>query len=131
MRYAKVTAGVLPGTTDEGIRSTRRGVAWESLGQCHDALSDYEAAVRHRCTHGPVAGELGESPGYWHDMMTGSNPDGTLANGDVTCGNWTGTRGHALVGHSDKGGRYGGDRATSWNSAHSSGKARFYCFAAE
>jgi len=32
--------------------------------------------------------EFGESPGYWHDMMTGSNPDGTLANGDVTCGNW-------------------------------------------
>jgi hypothetical protein len=86
--------------------------------------------------------ELGESPGYWHDMMTGSNPDGTLANGDVTCGNWTSTRGHVLVGHSDKGGRYGGNRATSWNSAHSSGctmtalqsmggKARFYCFAAD
>jgi len=86
--------------------------------------------------------ELGESPGYWHDMMTGSNPDGTLASGDVTCGNWTSTRGHALVGHSDKGGRYGGERATSWNSAHKSGctitalqsmggKGRFYCFAAE
>ena len=86
--------------------------------------------------------ELGESPGYWHDMMTGSNPDGTLANGDVTCGNWTSTRGHVLVGHSDKGGRYGGNRATSWNSAHSSGctitalqsmggKAHFYCFAAD
>lgn len=86
--------------------------------------------------------ELGESPGYWHDMMTGSSPDGTLANGDVTCGNWTNTRGHVLVGHSDKGGKYGGNRATSWNSAHSSGctmpalqsmggKARFYCFAAD
>jgi len=86
--------------------------------------------------------ELGESPGYWHDMMTGSNPDGTLANGDVTCGNWTSTHGHVLVGHSDKGGQYGGNRATSWNSAHSSGctmtalqsmggKARFYCFAAD
>lgn len=31
--------------------------------------------------------ELGESPSSWHDMMTGSNPDGTLASGDVTCGN--------------------------------------------
>ena len=86
--------------------------------------------------------ELGESPGYWHDMMTGSNPDGTLANGDATCGNWTSTHGHVLVGHSDKGGQYGGNRATSWNSAHSSGctitalrsmggKALFYCFAAD
>jgi hypothetical protein len=86
--------------------------------------------------------ELGESPGYWHDMMTGSNPDGTLAAGDATCGNWTSTRGHVLVGHLDKGGRFGGNRATSWNSAHSSGctmtalqsmggKARFYCFAAD
>ena len=86
--------------------------------------------------------ELGESPGYWHDIMTGSNPDGTLASGDATCGNWTSTRGHVVVGHSDKGGRYGGTRSTSWNSAHSSGctitalmsmggKARFYCFAAD
>jgi hypothetical protein len=84
--------------------------------------------------------ELGESPGYWHDIMTGSNPDGTLASGDATCGNWTSTRGQVVVGHSDKGGRYGGARSTSWNSAHSSGcttpalmsmggKALFYCFA--
>lgn len=86
--------------------------------------------------------ELGESPGFWHDIITGSNPDGTMASGDVTCGNWTSTHGHAIVGHSDRGGRYGGNRATSWNSAHSSGctmlalqsmggKARFYCFAAD
>jgi hypothetical protein len=86
--------------------------------------------------------ELGESPGYWHDIMTGSNPDGTLASGDATCGNWTSTQFHVIVGHSDKGGRYGGARSTSWNSAHSSGctmpalmsmggKARFYCFAAK
>jgi hypothetical protein len=84
--------------------------------------------------------EFGESPGYWHDMMTGSNPDGTLANGDLTCANWTSTHGHLLVGHSDKGGRLGGSRATSWNSAHSSGctmlqsmggRAYFYCFAAD
>jgi hypothetical protein len=36
--------------------------------------------------------ERGESPGYWHDIMTGSNPDGTLASGDVTCRNWTSTQ---------------------------------------
>ena len=86
--------------------------------------------------------ELGESPGYWHDMLTGSNPDGTLASGDATCVNWTSTRGHAMVGHSDKGGQHGGARATSWNSAHPSGctmtalmsmggKARYYCFAVD
>ena len=85
--------------------------------------------------------ERGQPVGYWHDMLTGSNPDGTLASGDVTCRNWTSTQGHALVGHSDRGGEYGGARAASWNSAHTTsactlpafesagGKGRFYCFA--
>lgn len=53
-----------------------------------------------------------------HDILTGSNPDGTLAEGDTTCHNWTSTSGRAMVGHSNKVGGIGGDRARSWNSAH-------------
>jgi len=53
-----------------------------------------------------------------HDILTGSNPDGTSAAGDATCRNWKSTDGHAMVGHSNKVGSIGGDRAGSWNSAH-------------
>lgn len=53
-----------------------------------------------------------------HDILTGSNPDGTLAEGDATCHGWTSADGHAMVGHSNKIGSIGGDRAKSWNSAH-------------
>jgi hypothetical protein len=78
-----------------------------------------------------------------HDILTGSNPDGTLAAGDTTCRNWTSTDGHAMVGHSNKVGGIGGDRARSWNSAHLSegctlpalrklgGGALLYCFAVD
>ena len=74
-------------------------------------------------------------------MLTGSNADGPVARGDATCRSWTGTQGHAMLGHSNKNGRDGGDRSTSWNSAHEStgctlaalqttgGNGRFYCFA--
>jgi hypothetical protein len=85
----------------------------------------------------------GDTPNT-HDILTGSNADGTLASGagDVTCGNWTSTAtdGHARVGHHDKQG--GGESPNSWNSAHASngctqpnlvatgGAGLFYCFAA-
>jgi hypothetical protein len=87
--------------------------------------------------------ERGNTAGYYHDMMTGSNLDGTLAQGGVTCRNWSSTVGHATVGHSNKQGSCCGDRARSWNSAHESdgcslgalqamgGNGRFYCFAAD
>jgi hypothetical protein len=77
-----------------------------------------------------------------HDILTGSNPDGTLADGDTTCRDWTSTAGHAMVGHSNKVGSIGADRPRSWNSAHMSagctmsslqqlgGRALLYCFAA-
>lgn len=78
-----------------------------------------------------------------HDMMTGSNADGTLATGgsDTTCRGWTSlNEGRAMLGHSN---RYGGGRGESWNAAHLSrgcsqdalkaslGDALFYCFAAD
>jgi hypothetical protein len=76
-----------------------------------------------------------------HDILTGSNADGTVAESDATCHNWTSTNGHAMVGHSNKVGSIGGDRARSWNSAHRSdgcslaalqklgSGALLYCFA--
>jgi hypothetical protein len=86
-----------------------------------------------------VVPESGERVLFPHDVLTGSNPDGTLAKGDMTCRNWTSTTGYAMFGHSDRQGGRG--NAHSWNSAHQSegctaaafgetgGSARFYCFA--
>ncbi len=85
--------------------------------------------------------EKGESLGRPHDILTGSNPDGTYAGPDATCVNWTSRSSSdtAMLGHYDK--RGGGTRPRSWNSAHLSqgcslpsleataGDARFYCFA--
>lgn len=82
-------------------------------------------------------------PNNVHDILTGSNADGTLADGDSTCHNWTSTEGRAMVGHSNKVGGIGGERARSWNSAHLSegctmpalqklgSGALLYCFAIE
>lgn len=82
-------------------------------------------------------------PPSQHDILTGSNADGTLAPGDATCGNWSSTRGKAMVGHSNKAGSCCGDSAQSWNAAHLSegctlsalqamgGAALFYCFAVD
>ena len=76
-----------------------------------------------------------------HDIMTGSNPDGTLAEGDYTCRNWTSTAGKTWLGHSNRIGSCCGNRNTSFNSAHESqscsasglaamgGASYFYCFA--
>jgi len=76
-----------------------------------------------------------------HDVMTGSDPDGTLAEGDYTCRNWTSTAGKTWLGHSNRIGSCCGDRKTSFNSAHESqscsasglaamgGASYFYCFA--
>jgi hypothetical protein len=83
----------------------------------------------------------GERVGMPHDIMTGSTPEGTLAEGDFTCRNWTSTAGRTMLGHSNRIGSCCGDRAQSWNSAHPSqgcslaglsamgGAALFYCFA--
>ncbi len=87
--------------------------------------------------------ERGEAP-QKHDVLTGSNPNGTAALGygayGLNCSNWTSERlGRARVGHADRRGK--GDDGTSWNSAHSSngcgqedlqstgGSGAFYCFA--
>jgi hypothetical protein len=77
-----------------------------------------------------------------HDILTGSNADGTVAAG-LTCADWTSTSTTvaAQVGHSDGLGPNQSTTGTlsSWNSSHASqscadtaprgGAGRFYCFA--
>ena len=91
---------------------------------------------------GEVVNGRGDKPNR-HDILTGSQLDGTALAGDAantSCGNWTGSgEGSAQVGHHDRQG--GGDNPTSWNSAHPSkgcsqenlratgGDGLFYCFA--
>ena len=90
---------------------------------------------------GDVINGRGDTPNR-HDIITGSQLDGTAAPGedDTTCSNWTSQgEGSALVGHHDRQG--GGANPTSWNSAHASrgcsqenlqgtgGDGLFYCFA--
>ncbi|MDH3988239.1 MAG: hypothetical protein OEV34_03870 [Gammaproteobacteria bacterium] len=89
----------------------------------------------------PINGR-GDSPNR-HDILTGSNLDGTAFAGgeDHSCQDWTysGSDGSAQVGHHDRTG--GGANPTSWNNAHPSrgcsqsdlqgtgGDGLFYCFA--
>lgn len=90
---------------------------------------------------GDTVNGRGDTPNR-HDILTGSQSDGTVLAGDTdtTCRNWTsGGEGSALVGHHDRQG--GGANPTSWNSAHGSrgcsqenlqatgGNGLFYCFA--
>lgn len=88
-----------------------------------------------------VVNGRGDDPNM-HDILTGSQLDGTAFPGDEdkTCSNWTSSgEGSAQVGHHDREG--GGQNPTSWNSAHGSrgcsqsdlqgtgGNGLFYCFA--
>ena len=92
---------------------------------------------------GTTVNGVGDKPNQ-HDILTGSQADGTLQMGEAPCGNWTSASdgtGTASLGHSD---RMGGRGATgmSWNAAHGSrgcsqanlvatgGNGYFYCFAA-
>lgn len=87
----------------------------------------------------PINGR-GDDPNQ-HDILTGSNADGTLAAGQ-TCNDWTNNgEGSAMLGHHDRMGPESLATGTSWNAAHPSrgcgqealvgtgGNGYFYCFA--
>jgi len=93
---------------------------------------------------GEVVNASGDTPNM-HDILTGSQPDGTAIAGsvDTTCRNWTSSgEGAAMVGHHNRAGLDDSAPAKSWNSSHQSrgcsldalkatgGDARIYCFAA-
>ncbi len=87
-----------------------------------------------------IVNGVGDTPNQ-HDMLTGSNADGTAS--PMNCNNWTSDSNtpmpQAMLGHLDRKG--GGPMAESWNSAHASrgcstellqgsgGNGYFYCFA--
>ena len=94
---------------------------------------------------GAVVNGRGDTPNM-HDVLTGSQPDGSFIAGEAnsTCGNWTmGSGGAAMVGHHDKTGLDESVPAKSWNSSHQSrgcspdvlkstgGAGLYYCFAAD
>lgn len=91
---------------------------------------------------GEIVKGRGDEPNQ-HDVLTGSNADGTLAAGQ-TCSDWTSNGdGQAMVGHHDRMGPDTLATATSWNAAHPSrgcsqdaligtgGNGYFMCFAAD
>jgi hypothetical protein len=96
---------------------------------------------------GETVNGRGDSPNM-HDILTGSQPDGTAFAGadDRTCGNWTkgGAEGVAMVGHHDRIGLRDDAPSRSWNSSHptrggcsqtalqgTGGAGLLYCFAAD
>jgi hypothetical protein len=96
---------------------------------------------------GEVVNGRGDEPNR-HDILTGSQPDGTAfaAAEDRTCGSWTmsGAEGAAMVGHHDRQGLRDDAPSKSWNSSHPSrggcgqealrgtgGDGLFYCFATD
>jgi hypothetical protein len=94
---------------------------------------------------GGVVNGRGDNPNM-HDILTGSQPDGTAfgPGEDRTCSNWTTSGdGHAMLGHSDRTGLDESAAAKSWNSSHPSrgcgdealrstgGAGLLYCFAAK
>jgi len=97
---------------------------------------------------GDVINGRGDTPNR-HDILTGSQADGTAFTGsdDRTCKNWTSsTQGVAMVGHADRIGLNEEPPAKSWNTSHPSrgpdggcsqadlrstgGDGLLYCFAA-
>lgn len=90
---------------------------------------------------GDMVNGRGDDPNQ-HDILTGSNADGTAH--EATCENWTTNgEGSAMVGHHDRMGLDESDAAKSWNTSHPSrgcsqsdlqgtgGAGLFYCFAVE
>ena len=94
---------------------------------------------------GQVVNGRGDTPNR-HDVLTGSQPDGTAVPGtaDTTCRNWTSSgEGSAILGHHDRLGLRDDEPSRSWNSSHPSrgcgdealrstgGAGLLYCFAAD
>jgi len=112
-----------------------------NLADLHARRGDASVFVDERGQR--INGQWSGSPApLQHDILTGSNADGTLMPG-LTCSDWTSasTSVAAQVGHSDGLGPNGDTSGalSSWNSAHANqscadtaprgGAGRIYCFA--
>lgn len=113
----------------------------QSIAELHARPGDFTVFIDERGER--INGQWPGSPApVQHDILTGSNQDGTLMPGS-TCGDWTSDSASlvAQIGHSDGLGPNGGTTGTlsSWNSAHANqncsntaprgGAGRVYCFA--
>jgi hypothetical protein len=126
-------------------RNAKGVVIAQDLDELHGANNlTKETALTER---GEQVNGRGDSPNQ-HDILTGSQPDGTAFAGaeDRTCANWTssGAEGAAMVGHHDRIGLRDDAPSKSWNSSHptrggcsqealqgTGGAGLFYCFAAD
>ena len=136
---ARDRIGAGPWTNSKGV------VIAKDVAELHgDNKLNKQSALTEK---GDVINGRGDQPNM-HDMLTGSQPDGTAFTGsdDRTCGNWTksGADGAAMLGHHDRTGLDEQPPAKSWNSSHASrggcsqealkgtgGAGLFYCFAAK
>ena len=124
-------------------RNANGAVIAQNVGELHGASNKLTKDTALDET-GKVVNGRGDTPNM-HDILTGSQPDGTAIAGavDTTCGNWTKSgEGAAMVGHHDRTGLDDSVPARSWNSSHQSrgcshdalkasgGDGRIYCFAA-
>ena len=139
-RHAKDRIGTGPWQNAKGV------VIANTVAELHSDKNTLtkQTALNER---GEVINGRGDMPNR-HDVLTGSQPDGTAYPGadsaNSTCGNWVRyfpNSGKVRVGHHD---RSGNDPATGsyWNSSHDSqgcsqeelrasgGDGLFYCFAA-
>ena len=102
-------------------RNAKGVVIAQDLDELHGANNlTKETALTER---GEQVNGRGDSPNQ-HDILTGSQPDGTAFAGaeDRTCANWTssGAEGAAMVGHHDRMGLRDDAASRSWNSSHPS-----------
>ena len=136
-------------TTSENARDRIGAGPWQNakgveiaanLDDLHDPAKNMISKETGLTEKGDPVNGRGDDPNQ-HDMLTGTNADGTA--NENTCGDWTmNGEGNAMVGHSDRMGLDDSDAAKSWNASHPSrgcsqealigtgGNGYFYCFAA-
>ena len=124
-------------------RNAKGEVVAASVAELHGSNNLTKATAL--TERGQTINGRGDSPNT-HDILTGSQPDGTAfpPGEDRTCANWTGSgaEGAAMVGHHDRIGLRDDAPSKSWNSSHPSrggcsqaalqgtgGAGLFYCFA--
>ena len=128
-------------------QNARGVVVAKDVADLHSAANNLTKATS-LSEKGEVINGRGDTPNR-HDVLTGSQPDGTAFSGaeDRTCKNWTSSlQGAAMLGHIDRIGLREDDASHSWNSSHPSrgpdggcsqadfkstgGDGLLYCFAA-
>ena len=122
---ARDRIGKGPWTNAKGV------VVAKSVDELHGANNLTKQTVL--TEKGEVNNGRGDKPNR-HDILTGSQPDGTAfpPDKDMTCKNWTSsTQGSAMLGHADRLGITDDDAGRSWNSSHPSRGAEGGCSQAD